>query len=155
MKAILLFLVATLSWAQDPVYPGAIGKLHMLLGQWAVHGGKPGFVEFRLDRKRQEIVGNARAADAPWRTMMVISADGDSARADFFPVGGETIHYRLDYADGTRARFVTNAKPGAPVRSITYRRQGSEQISYSFETNGRVVESGTLEPVTLVRPLTD
>lgn len=157
MKAFILFVVAALSLAQDRVSPPAIEKMHMLLGQWAVRGEKAGFVEFRLDRERQEIVANARSARAgvPWRTMMVISPDGNSARADFFPMRGEIIHYRLDYADGTRARFVTDGKAGASVRSITYARQGAERLSYRFETNGKTVESGVLEPVTIVHPLTD
>jgi hypothetical protein len=130
----------------------------MLMGQWAAEGaGGSGWVEFHMAQGGQEMVGRAksRAPQARWKRMMAIYPEGSSVRADFFDSQNHTIHYRLDYSDGTTLRFMTDRVAGAPVRTLTYESRGPDRLSYRFETGGRTTDSGTLYARAELRPLTE
>ena len=141
-----LSAVVALSAIAAAAVPPALAPLDFLLGRWSspgtsTPGGATGEAEFSRDLQDQVIVRRSYAeyevaAGAPARRhddLMVIYAQGDSLRADYFDSEGHVIRYRVRAPEAGRAVFLSEAMAGQPQFRLSYVLEPSGALKGSFE----------------------
>ena len=145
----MLVVTVALAFAQDPVIPRAMTPVRMLLGEWAAQG-RNGLVDFHFNARSGSLIGRARslADGAKWRNFLEIYSEGTSGplHADFWDLNSRITHYQLELATGRMLRFADKR------HSLVYEEQSPDRLSYRFETEGRITESGTLVRAANLRP---
>lgn len=114
-----------------------------LLGSWSavVPGGKgwftlePALGDHVLVRKNH--AEYAATKDKPavvHDDLMVIYADGDTTRADYYDSEGHVIRYQVALAAADKkAVFVSDARPGAPRFRLTYDYATKDLLDFTFD----------------------
>ena len=149
VKRLTIFLVLSAILIAAPL--GAdernpLDALHFLLGTWnAVGEGKPGQANGASTFARAlqgRVITRTSYADYPatekrpasrHEDLMVIYADGDALRADYYDSEGHVIRYAVHAVGADRAVFTSDVVAGQPRYRLTYILQAPGKLDGTFE----------------------
>jgi hypothetical protein len=126
--------------------PAALRPLQFLLGEWeAIPSGKPGDAAggFNFAPSLQDrVIVRTNHADYPASAgkpasrhddLMVIYADGESVKADYYDSEGHVIRYAVQTRGGAEAVFTSEVSPATPRYRLTYTSAADGTLQGKFE----------------------
>lgn len=121
--------------------PAPMMPLKMLDGSWHTSNG---WVEFRFspDNTRMTCRLSPEKGSRAWLDIMTFRLENGQVMMDDFRLVDSNGGLRFE--DG-----------GNPLSTMTYRKLTAEKLSYRFETGGKVTESGIMDRMAHLIPLTD